>query len=114
PARAAGERYALLDLDYLSRAGTGTGGRAGEFAVMLQNLAAVAANYRRAGIRLFVFASLSAALVRWPARACGICSADPPHGSSGPYGPGNLGHLVDHLEPVSKLVGGGIGAGLGR
>jgi len=51
-----GEPYALLDLDYLSWAGTGTGDRAGEFGLMLQNLAAVAANYRRAGIRLFVLA----------------------------------------------------------
>jgi len=51
-----GEPYALLDLDYLSWAGTGTGGRAGEFRLMLQNMAAVAANYRRAGIRLFVLA----------------------------------------------------------
>ncbi len=46
----------LLDLDYLSWAGTGTGDRAGEFGLMLQNLTAVAANYRRAGIRLFVLA----------------------------------------------------------
>jgi hypothetical protein len=51
-----GEPYALFDLDYLSWAGTGTGDRAGEFGLMLQNLAAVAANYRRAGIRLFVLA----------------------------------------------------------
>jgi Adenylylsulphate kinase len=51
-----GEPYALLDLDYLSWAGTGTGGRAEEFGLMLQNLAAVAANYQRAGIRLFVLA----------------------------------------------------------
>jgi adenylylsulfate kinase len=51
-----GEPYALLDLDYLSWAGTGTGGRAGEFRLLLQNMAAVAANYRRAGIRLFVLA----------------------------------------------------------
>ena len=35
---------------------TGTGDRADEFRLMLQNLAAVAANYRRAGIRLFVLA----------------------------------------------------------
>ena len=46
----------LLDLDYLSWAGTGTGDRAGEFGLMLQNMAAVAANYRRAGIGLFVLA----------------------------------------------------------
>jgi hypothetical protein len=51
-----GEPYALLDLDYLSWAGTGTDDRAAEFGLMLQNLAAVAANYRRAGIRLFVLA----------------------------------------------------------
>jgi Adenylylsulphate kinase len=51
-----GEPYALLDLDYLSWAGTGTSDRASEFGLMLQNLAAVAANYRRAGIRLFVLA----------------------------------------------------------
>jgi hypothetical protein len=51
-----GRPYALLDLDYLSWAGTGTGDRASEFGLMLHNLAAVAANYRRAGIRLFVLA----------------------------------------------------------
>ena len=51
-----GEPYALLDLDYLSWAGVGTGGRAGEFGLMLQNLTAAAANYRRAGARLFVLA----------------------------------------------------------
>ena len=51
-----GEPYGLLDLDYLSWAGTGTGDRAGEFGLMLENLAAVAANYLRAGIRLFVLA----------------------------------------------------------
>lgn len=50
------ERYALLDLDYLSWAGTGREDRAAEFGFLQQNLAAVAANYRRAGIRLFVLA----------------------------------------------------------
>lgn len=50
------EPYALLDLDYLSWAGTGSGDRAEEFGLLLQNLVAVAANYRRAGIRLFVLA----------------------------------------------------------
>jgi hypothetical protein len=68
PARAAGEPYALLDLDYPSWAGTGTGDRASEFGLMLHNLAAVAANYRRAGIRLFVLAYF----VRTPAR-CRRC-----------------------------------------
>ena len=51
-----GEPYALLDLDYLSWAGTGSGDRAAEFGLMLQNLTAVAANYRLAGIKLFVLA----------------------------------------------------------
>jgi adenylylsulfate kinase len=51
-----GEPYALLDLDYLSWGGTGTDDRAAEFGMMLQNLSAVAANYRQAGIRLFVLA----------------------------------------------------------
>ena len=46
-----GEPYALLDLDYLSWAGTGADDRAAEFGLMPQNLTAVAANYRRAGIR---------------------------------------------------------------
>ena len=51
-----GEPYALLDLDYLSWAGTGAEDRAAEFGMMLRNLSAVAANYRQAGIRLFVLA----------------------------------------------------------
>jgi len=50
------EPYALLDLDYLSWAGAGDDDRASEFGLMLANLVAVAANYRRAGIRLFVLA----------------------------------------------------------
>ena len=49
-----GEPYALLDLDYLSWAGTGSEDRAEEFGLMLANLAAVAGNYRRAGLRRFV------------------------------------------------------------
>jgi hypothetical protein len=48
--------YALLDLDYLSWGGTGSSDRAEEFGLLLQNLADVAGNYRRAGIRLFVLA----------------------------------------------------------
>ncbi len=48
--------YALLDLDYLSWAGTGSTDRAEEFGLMLQDLADVTGNYRRAGIRLFVLA----------------------------------------------------------
>jgi hypothetical protein len=51
-----GKPYALLDLDYLSWAGTGAEDRAAEVGLMLQNLASVAANYRRARIRLFVLA----------------------------------------------------------
>jgi hypothetical protein len=49
------EPFAMLDLDYLSWAGTG-GGRAEEFGLLLQNLAAVVGNYRRAGIGRFVLA----------------------------------------------------------
>jgi adenylylsulfate kinase len=67
----AGEPYALLDLDYLSWAGTGTGDRAAEFGLMLQNLAAVTANYRRAGIRLFVLAYF----VRSPSETAGVQEA---------------------------------------
>jgi hypothetical protein len=48
--------YALLDLDYLSWAGTGSSDRGEEFGLLLQNLADVAGNYRRAGIHLFVLA----------------------------------------------------------
>jgi hypothetical protein len=66
-----GEQYALLDLDYLSWAGTGTGDRTGEFGLMLQNLAAVAANYRRAGIGLFVLAYF----VRSPTEVAGVREA---------------------------------------
>jgi hypothetical protein len=51
-----GEPYALLDLDYLSWAGTGGSDRASEFGLMLHNLADVASNYWQAGIRLFVLA----------------------------------------------------------
>jgi hypothetical protein len=50
------EPYALLDLDYLSWAGTGSSDRTEEFGLLLQNLADVASNYRQAGIRLFVLA----------------------------------------------------------
>jgi len=51
-----GEPYALLDLDYLSWAGTGSDDRAAEFGLMLQNLTAVKSNYLEAGIRFFVLA----------------------------------------------------------
>jgi len=51
-----GEPYALLDLDYLSWAGTGSEDRTEEFGLMLANLTAVAGNYRGAGIRRFVLA----------------------------------------------------------
>jgi AAA domain len=69
-----GEPYALLDLDYLSWAGTGTGDRAEEFGLLLQNLAAVAANYQRAGARLFVLAYFvrSSAEVASVRRALGL------------------------------------------
>jgi Adenylylsulphate kinase len=66
-----GQPYALLDLDYLSWAGSGAGDRAAEFGLMLQNLAAVAANYRRAGIKLFVLAYF----VRSPGEVAGVRQA---------------------------------------
>jgi hypothetical protein len=66
-----GKPYALLDLDYLGWAGAGTGDRADEFELMLQNLAAVAANYRRAGVRLFVLAYF----VRSPGEVQGVRKA---------------------------------------
>jgi hypothetical protein len=66
-----GEPYALLDLDYLNSAGTGTGGRADEFGLMQQSLAAVAVNYRRSGIGLFVLAYF----IRSPGEVAGIREA---------------------------------------
>ena len=66
-----GEPYALLDLDYLSWAGDATSDRMSEFGLMLENLAAVAANYRRAGIRLFVLAYF----VRGPGEVQGVREA---------------------------------------
>ena len=41
------EPFALLDLDYLSWAGTGASDRASEFGLLVANLTAVAAKYRR-------------------------------------------------------------------
>jgi len=41
-------------------------------------------------------------------------SDDPLDGGSSSDGMGNLGHLVHHLEQVSKLIGGGIGADFDR
>jgi ABC-type dipeptide/oligopeptide/nickel transport system ATPase component len=51
-----GERFALLDLDYLSWAGPDTGDRAAEIKLLSQNLAAILPNYRRIGVTLFVLA----------------------------------------------------------
>jgi hypothetical protein len=51
-----GERYALLDLDYLTWAGPDTGDRAAEIELLRRNLAAVTPNYRRLGVTLFVLA----------------------------------------------------------
>ena len=48
--------------------GAGTGDRAGGSGVMLQNLYAVAANYRRAGIRRFVLSCF----VRSPGEVAGV------------------------------------------
>lgn len=51
-----GERFALLDLDYLSWAGPDIGDRAAEIELLSQNLAAIAPNFRRLGVTLFVLA----------------------------------------------------------
>ena len=51
-----GERFALLDLDYLSWVGPDTGGRAAEIELLSQNLAAIVPNYRRIALTLFVLA----------------------------------------------------------
>ena len=63
-----GEPHALLDLDYLSWAGTGTGDHAAELELMLMNLAAVAANYRGPGSGSSYSHTSSAAPVR-----CNAC-----------------------------------------
>ena len=48
--------YALLDLDFLGWAGVDFDDDAAGFSLMLRNLAAVASNYRDAGINTFVLA----------------------------------------------------------
>jgi len=48
--------YALLDLDFLGWGGIDFGDDAAGFSLMLRNLAAVASNYRDAGISTFVLA----------------------------------------------------------
>ena len=51
-----GERFALLDLDYLSWVGPDTSDRAAEIELLSQNLAAIVPNYRRVAVTLFVLA----------------------------------------------------------
>ena len=51
-----GERFALLDLDYLSWVGPDTSDRAAEIELLSQNLAAIVPNYRRIALTLFVLA----------------------------------------------------------
>lgn len=48
--------YALLDLDFLAWAGVDFDDHAAGFGLMLRNLAAVASNYRDAGVSTFVLA----------------------------------------------------------
>ena len=48
--------YAMLDLDYLGWGGADFDDDSPEPGLMLRNLAAVASNYREAGVRLFVVA----------------------------------------------------------
>ncbi len=75
-----GERYALLDLDYLGWATARD--RAAEFRLTLDNLMAVAANYRQAGIRLFVLAYFIPSSVMLA--SCGMCRR-PSGCRCGPY-----------------------------
>jgi Adenylylsulphate kinase len=51
-----GERFALLDLDYLSWVGPDAGDRTAEIELLSQNLAAIAPNYRRIHVTRFVLA----------------------------------------------------------
>ena len=51
-----GEPFALLDLDFLGWGGVPGRGRASEVALLAENLAAVTANYLRAGVGRFVLA----------------------------------------------------------
>lgn len=48
--------HALLDLDYLGWGGDNSDDHAAGFGLMLRNLAAVASNYRGAGISIFIVA----------------------------------------------------------
>src|ERR1700729_3622717 len=64
-----GEPSALLDLDYLSWAATGTGDRADEFRLMLQNMAAWRRTTAGQGSGCSCSPTLSAASARWA--ACG-------------------------------------------
>ena len=48
--------YALLDLDFLGWADTGSGGRPAWLGVMLKNLVALVGNYLAVGVRFFVLA----------------------------------------------------------
>lgn len=81
----AGIPYALLDLDFLSWFSTGGEGHGETPALLIANLAAVAANYRRAGIHRFVLAyavqnaselSRIRAALGWPVRVVRL-SASP-------------------------------------
>jgi hypothetical protein len=53
---ARGERYAAIDLDWLTWADTRSGREGAEHRMMLTNLASVVGNYLEAGIRRFVLA----------------------------------------------------------
>jgi adenylylsulfate kinase-like enzyme len=51
-----GERYAVLDLDWLTWASTADDEEGAEHRMMLRNLEPVAGNYLAAGVRLFILA----------------------------------------------------------
>jgi hypothetical protein len=114
-----GEPYALLDLDYLSWAGTGDDGRAAEFGLLRQNLAAVAANYRRAGIRRFVLAYFARdpVEVRGVQEALGLPSGGasdrPAAGHRAAAGPDVTSGRRDDLRAAAASIATGAGAGVG-
>jgi hypothetical protein len=76
--------YALLDLDYLGWGGTDD---VAAYFLMLRNLAAVAGNYREAGVGTFV--------VAWFVRDQGAVAGGPPDRAAGrhPAAPGRRPHL---------------------
>ncbi len=111
--------YALLDLDFL---GWFYGGdRATEKRVRLANVAAVAANFRAAGVRLFVLAGSVfdpeevEGLGEGRRRAAASRSIDPPPRGGRAAAPGERVHRsADPRDPprAGEMVAGSLGVGV--